>query len=233
MLPPQESRHLVKSLRARGGEQVQILNGKGAIFHGVLETEDPREAAVRVERVEYFEPRAPQLVLAQSLLKGKAVDEMLRDVITLGLARLIPLKADRSEMRLDDERERSRIERWTLAAIEACKQSGNPWLPAIDAVCAVDALDGRLTDAKTSGPVWKFVASLEPDARPLGETLRQCRADGATPAAMAVAIGPEGDFSPEEYARLRADGFLPVSLPGYIFRAGPAALVALAQLAMA
>lgn len=227
-----ESRHLVKSLRARPGEAVDILNGAGAVFSGALETPDARSAGVRISAVRRTPPPCPRLIWAPALLKGKAVEDMLRDVITLGLSRLIPVKAARCEVRLDEERTHTRRERWTNAAVEACKQSGNPWLPAIDEARSFAAMCAALEAEAHKGPVWKFIGSLEEDARPLGLVMRSLRESaGKPPAAMALAVGPEGDFTPEEYAQARAAGFLPVRLPGYVFRAGPAAMVGLSLMA--
>lgn len=226
-----ESRHLVKSLRARPGEAVEILNGRGAVFCGTLETTDARAAGVRITAVRRAVAPATRLIWAPALLKGKAVEDMLRDVITLGLSRLIPLKTARCEVHLDEERAHTRRERWTTAAIEACKQSGNPWLPVIDEPQRFAAMCALLEAETHKGPVWKFIGSLEDDARPLGVVIRALRETSGKPAAMALAVGPEGDFTPEEYAQARAAGFLPVRLPGYIFRAGPAAMVGLSLMA--
>jgi len=226
-----ESRHLVKSLRARPGEAVEILNGAGAIFSGTLETPDARAAGVRITGIRRFAAPAPRLIWAPALLKGKAMEELFRDVITLGLARLIPIKAARCEVHLDDERAESRLARWHTGAVEACKQSGNPTLPVIDAPQSFAGMCKLLEEEAKNGPVWKFIGSLEDDARPLGMVIRALRETSAKPAAMALAVGPEGDFSPEEYAQARAAGFLPVRLPGYVFRAGPAAMVGLSLMA--
>ena len=230
-LAPEESRHIVKSLRGRPGEGIDILNGQGMIFRGKLKDADARNATVLVEEIIRIPRRTPLLVLAQSLLKGKALDDMLRDVITLGLGRLMPLCAARCEVHLDTERTVSRVQRWRTAAVEACKQSGNPWLPEIEAPCVPAQLSERLSLLYPDAPVWKFIGSLEADAQPLAEVLQASKKEGTTPAAMVLAIGPEGDFTPEEYAQCRAQGFRPVQLPGYIFRAGPAALVGLSLLA--
>jgi len=156
---------------------------------------------------------------------------MLRDVVTLGLSQLIALAAKRSEVRLDGERAATRTEKWTLGAIEACKQSGNPWLPQISPVHTLPQFSQTLRNLEAQGPLWKFVASLEPDARPFAEVLLQMKQSAPAPQAMLLMVGPEGDFTPEEYAQARADKFIPVRLPGYIFRAGPAALVGLSLMA--
>lgn len=231
VLDPAQSRHLVKSLRARIGESVAIYNGAGTIFSGTLTHDAGQAASVRVEKVTQIPAAHTRLIWAPALLKGKAIDDILRDVITLGLNRMIPIVAERCEVKLDAERAQSRPERWETSAIEACKQSGNPWLPHIDAPQSFAHMAQAVEAESIRGPVFKFIGSLESDAVKIAQAVQALRAEHGEPAAMVLAIGPEGDFSPKEYAQARQFGFIPVQLPGYVFRAGPAALVGLSLLA--
>ena len=228
-LSREQSRHLIKSLRARTGEAVAILNGDGVVYHGALATAGS-EARIRIDRVETTPARAPQLALAAALLKGRALDDGLRDIITLGLGRLIPLRAARCETKLDAERAETRLQRWKTAAVEACKQSGNPWAPTFDTPREACEFF-RNADAIVGANTWKFIGSLEADAAPVLETLARLKREAPSPDTLLLAVGPEGDFSPEEYAAARAGGFIPVRFPGYVFRAAPAALVGLSFLA--
>jgi RsmE family RNA methyltransferase len=67
--------------------------------------------------------------------------------------------------------------------------------------------------------VLALVASLEDGARPLVDRLREAQRVEE----VIVAVGPEGDFTADEYAALRACGFQPVMLGANVLRAETAA----------
>jgi 16S rRNA (uracil1498-N3)-methyltransferase len=129
------------------------------------------------------------------------------------------------------------VEHWRAAAVEACKQSGNPFLPHIAAPAPLKTwLAGEFP--KTLA----FIGSLEPDAPPLALTARTTGNAGvadanandaaavAAPERLLVLIGPEGDFSPAEYALIRARGFRAVRFGPNVLRVPTAAHYALAAL---
>ncbi|WP_269539467.1 16S rRNA (uracil(1498)-N(3))-methyltransferase [Cerasicoccus fimbriatus] len=202
-----ESRHLTKALRARPGDAVTLFDGRGTAWDCVL-TETGRDAVVRVETELAPAKPAAQLTLAVGLLKGKALDAVIKCAVELGAAGIVPLFTRHSEVRLDADRAESKAAHWRTTAIEAAKQSGN--LAAFSVATPVtleDWLKGDLSNAT------KLVASLEPGAVPILAAVRE----PSRP--ILVLIGPEGDFSAEEYARIRATGFTPVDLGPHVLRA--------------
>lgn len=217
-----ESRHLVKSLRAREGESVQALDGRGRRLDCRVALADAR--ALRLAVVADTRSPKPEvtLTLAQCLPKGGTFDDLLRTAVELGADRVIPLHSDRCEVRLDAERAAAKASRWRDIAVEAAKQSGNPWLPQI---APVGTLRKWLAGALPAGHLG-LTASLEAGAAPVSAVMP---ADGLRD--ITVLVGPEGDLSPEEYAAARAAGFLPVRLGDHVLRSETAALVALVSAA--
>lgn len=214
-----EGRHLARVLRARVGEAVELLDGRGAICHGVFAGERGRSAAVTVQAVGCVPRKSPELCLVQALPKGKGMDGIIRQAVELGVARIYPVLSERSEVRLDDARRSSKAEHWQAVAREACKQSGNPWLPEIgEAQGLGEAL------AALPGGCAGLAGSLEEDARPVWDVLAGLP---GTISGVAVAVGPEGDFSTAEYSLLRERGFLPVRLTALVLRVETAALAML------
>ncbi len=221
ILGPEESRHIVKSLRARPGEAVELFDGRGSVWSCRLAEPDAKAAALEVLSRRTSHPPKPTLVLAQAVLKGKGMDHLVRDVTELGAARLAPVLTARAEVRLDEARADTKAGRWKTAAVEALKQSANPHLLCVDTPRPFAAWLESLSP--TPGSL-RLIASLEAGARPLLEALPRT---GPLPEEVLVLIGPEGDFSPEEYAQARAAGFLPVRLAAPVLRAETAALYAL------
>ena len=213
-----ESHHLVSVRRARVGDAVQVLDGRGRKGRGVVVAADPRRTLLRVSNVEVLARDTAPLWLAQAIPLGKTMDVIVQKCAELGVARIIPLLTRFSEVRLDGERAEKKAERWRMAAIEAVKQCGNPFIPDIDPPMPLDAM------LAAGLPPLRLVCSLEAGALPLSHALRRGDAAGG----VLLAIGPEGDFSGEEYARMRQADFIPVTLGPLVLRADTAAIAALA-----
>lgn len=215
-LPAPEAHHLVRVLRAREGDAVTLFDGKGRRWGSTLTSIVGKQAAVTILSAEAL-PTPRPLILSIALVKGKAFDEIVRHATEIGITTIQPLVTQRCEVKLDRGRVVSRLEHWRAIAIEACKQSGNLWLPEIAAPVDVKTLTAEATTGA------HFVASLENSSVPLAEAL-----SGLPPTApLAIAIGPEGDFTAGEYSQLQAAGYTAVRLGAHVLRAETAALYAL------
>ncbi len=213
-----ESRHLVKSLRAREGEPVEVFDGKGRIWHGNAVAADKFGLRIAIGRTEERPRPAVRLTLAQCLPKGGTFDDLLRTAVELGADRIVPLTSERCEVKLTGDRAESKAERWSALLVEGMKQSGNPWLPEL---APVQALAKWLPKSLGPGSLG-LTASLEEGSVPV--------ATFALPAEtreIVLLVGPEGDLSPAEYAASRAAGFRPIRLGAHVLRAETAALYAL------
>lgn len=215
-LSAEESGHLVRSLRARRGDTVVLLDGEGLVAEGRLAVADGEAAQVEILKVSRAPAPSPRIALAQGMPKGGTMDGLVRSVAEAGAAEVIPLMSARSEVRLDAERAAAKAARWRDQAVEACKQCGNPWLarvaPAVTFRAWVDALPPAVP-----GEV-RLTASLEIDAEPLA------RVDLVSAARVTWLVGPEGDLAPDELAAARHAGFRPVTLGPLTLRAETAAL---------
>jgi len=213
-----ESRHLRKSLRAREGEALEVFDGKGRVRRCAVGPSDQFGMRVTVLDSIVVPKPAITLTLAQVLPKGGAFDDLIRTAIELGAGRIVPLLSERCEVKLDADRADAKSERWNTLAIEALKQSGNPWLLDIS---PVRKLGKWLPEAPGAGRLG-LIASLEDDATRIAEV---AASEGLRE--IVVLVGPEGDFSPAEYGYARQAGFKPVRLGAHVLRAETAALYAL------
>lgn len=219
-----DSRHAAQVLRLEVGDTVEILDGEGSCIGCKLESVTKREVTVRVEtRLRVPKPKT-ELVLLQAMLKGKALDTVLEKAVELGVARIILLDTERGVARIEAGDAARKKNLLTQTLIEASKQSGNPWLPKLEGPVSLDELQNAVPPNPGSR---LFVASLEPGTNALGRVLQE--RDGPTDT-LAIAIGPEGDFTPREYDALRSYGAIPVSLGPLVLRAETAAIAALAIL---
>ncbi len=232
LLAAAESSHLVRVRRARAGEIVEVLDGRGGVATGALLGEDAKAARVRVDKI--TRQLAPvSRVLAVGLPKGDGLVEIIRQATELGATAVQPLFTARSEVRLaEQDRAARKLDRWRAAALEAGKQSGNPWQPVIHAPVELGKWLAALPSAAPSSSPQeiRLVAALTPDAKPLRELSPLCPSVPLSLCPFTIAVGPEGDFTPAEYAAFQAAGFQAVRLPGHVLRVETACVVALALL---
>lgn len=221
-----ESHHLVVVNRCGRGDLVVAFDGRGREWH--TECADPAKsgAVLTVKSTAQATPLPHAITLAQSLPKGSTMGEIVRQATELGVARIVPLLTERTQMHLADDRAEKKIEKWRTAAIEAAKQCGNPWLP--------DVVPMQRLDALLAGAVHydlKLVASLHAGATPLRQTVENFRAkNGRAPHKVLWLVGPEGDFSPAEMTSCIMAGCVPITLGPLVLRCDTAAVAALSVL---
>ena len=219
-LSPEESAHVVRSLRARRGDTLVLLDGEGLVVEGKLASANGDRAVVEVVRSRLTDHPHPAITVAQGMPKGGTMDDLVRTVCEAGARTVIPLETARTELKLDPERARTRTQRWQQQAVEACKQSGHPWLAHIEVPTKFAAWIAHLP-ATTEGEL-RLTGSLEFDAEPVAHQ------DFTHVTKVIWLIGPEGDLTSEEYAAARAAGFRPVVLGPTVLRAENAALACVA-----
>lgn len=217
-LEKSESHHLVGVLRAKNGEKVMLFDGRGGVWGAVLVDIHSKNVLLKIEsEVAIKKPECP-VILAQAMPKGKGMEQILQKATEIGVSKIIPLQTARTELKLDKEREEKRIERWQAIVIEACKQSGNFLIPE---VVPVRKLKVFIEEYKLINSL-KLTASLEARAKSLNEYLM-----GSIPNSIIWLVGPEGDFTEEEYQLVYENGFQPISLTKNVLRVETAAIYAL------
>lgn len=225
VLDEAESHHCSHVMRQKEGDFLTVFNGKGLELKAKITKIDKKAVAYEPITQNQIPAPAHRLCLAQALTKNKAMDLIIQKATELGVSHIVPLASDRSVSQLDGEQAESRIEKWRQIAIEAAKQSGQNWLPEFAPVQRVKPYVASLKPA----PV-KLIASLQPEAKPLKQTLRESLEEKGPEAEIILMIGPEGDFTPAEIGEARATGFLPVSLGEIVLRSETAAIFTLSSI---
>jgi 16S rRNA (uracil1498-N3)-methyltransferase len=124
---------------------------------------------------------------------------------------------------LDDEGAESKLEKWRHVAIEAIKQCGSAWLPRIEKPLGFPEMlkqAGRF-DLSMVG----FLGSGTAHPRKFFEdfTLKHQR----QPQSVALWVGPEGDFTPEEISAILSLGTKPITMGPLVLRSDTAAIYGL------
>ena len=219
--------HLRRVLRLAEGDALSLTDGAGASADAQLVGDGARLSADAV----VAPTSGMRLVLAQALSKGRRAEDAVGTACELGVDRLVPVVAERTQGRPDARGAEAVVERWRAVAAAALEQSRGVRLAAVDEPIATRVLTTRPVE---SGAV-RLVAV--PGAAPLPVVLRDALADvsgDALAGEVVVAIGPEGGWSPQEIDGFVAAGWLPIGLGPTVLRtehAGPAAVAVIAAAA--
>jgi 16S rRNA (uracil1498-N3)-methyltransferase len=222
-LREEEAHHALHVLRLQSGDPVVVLDGEGSRLDCRVSTLAKRTVELQVVRREVVSPLPFRLTLVQAIPKGKTFDTIVQKATELGAHRVVPLISDRVVSRPEEAQGPGKVEHWRRIAIESIKQCGSPWLPRIE-------LPVGLADFLSRKEFFDLalVASLQDDSQHPQVPFRSFLAkQGRRPENVCVWVGPEGDFSPAEYAAIQAVGALPITLGPLVLRADTAAIYCL------
>lgn len=215
-LPDDEAHHLARVLRAGVGDALVVFDGAGREWDAAVDTISGRGVQARLmARRPARAMRSPRVTLAVGLLKGDAMDDVVRDATALDVAAIVPLATAHAVV---PKRARGpeAVERWRRVAIAACKQCGRADLPDIRPVAALDDLLAETQSIR--------IMCVEPALA--GHELTGISADE-----VVVLVGPEGGWAPEEVGAARRAGAHLVTFGTLTLRAALAPIVALSHLA--
>ena len=222
-----DSHHCADVLRLSVGDKVVIFDGQG--YEAFAELTEVTRKHTRLSignRTLTAKPRCT-ITLAQAVPKARNMDLIIQKAVELGASTVIPILSERTVVRLEDAGDAARKqERWQSIAVEACKQCGQNWTPAI-------GLPRTTKEFLASPPKADLIliASLQPDACPVKAVLSAyVAAKGLLPTSVMVMVGPEGDFTPAETALSKSVGAVAISLGPIILRTETAALYCLSVL---
>lgn len=214
----EESRHLRDVLRLRTGDEAFAFDGEGMEYACVIAEPGRGKSHARLEVREKVAPLSPEstlaLTLAVALLKGEKFDLVVQKATELGVTRIIPVIAARSDVRLRDAGDATRrVERWSRLALEACKQSGRARLPDIESPTSFSNL------LETERSEECRVMFAERSGSGLDEAIGETKAKS-----MIALLGPEGGWEDDEIAIAGSKGWEIVTLGGRTLRAETAAI---------
>lgn len=218
-LDARERDHLFKTLRARPGDEIRLLDGRGTVARArVL---PGREVEVLEQR--QFPLPVRRLLLYCAVPRRVKFDLLLKQAAELGVSEIRPVVCERSVAQPEGS------ERWTTLLQEGCKQSGNPFLPEIGAPLPLKAALEKLRAENVAMffgavPQQHGAACSGDDGDGAGDLFPVAATD------LAWLVGPEGGFSAAEEALLTGTGARGINLGPYILRLETAAVCGLAVL---
>ena len=220
-MPPPQAHHALRVLRLKAGDAVVLFNGDGHEYAAVISDAGSDRVALEVTARAESDRESPlTITLAQAVSSGERMDYTVQKAVELGVARIQPLIAERSVVRLQGERARKRAEHWQAVVVASCEQCGRNRLPPVLPLLAFDDF--------LAGEAARLDGALRLLLSP--RSARRLR-DFDRPASPVVLLaGPEGGFSPQEERAAEQAGFLSSRLGPRVLRTETAAVAALAAM---
>ena len=210
--------HVSRVLRLRAGDAVTLFNGDGWEYPGVIEALRGDRVDVDLQAQKPGLPDSPlAITLLQAVARAERMDLVVQKATELGVARIVPVLAERSVVRLDDRQAGRKLGHWRAIAVSACEQCGRSRLPVIEEPCG-------LATAMSAVATVEQRLLLAPGA---AEPMAGLPARGG---GVALLVGPEGGLTEAEESLAARAGFLCRSLGPRILRTETAAIAAIAVL---
>ena len=216
--------HIKNVLRMRPGEEVAVSNGiDGREYRcGILALE---EDCVRLE-LRFIKEDGVELpakiYLFQGLPKADKMELIIQKAVELGAFQVIPVAMKRCVVKLDEKKADSKIKRWQGIEEAAAKQSKRGVIPTVapvmryaQAVKMASEMDLKLVPyelAEGMEQTKQLIESVKPGQR------------------IAIFIGPEGGFDPEEIRTATEAAIQPITLGKRILRTETAGFTTIAWL---
>jgi len=204
-----QANYLGNVMRLGEGAELLVFDGESGEWLARIAEAGKKRMTLSVERQTREPEIIPDVWLAFAPVKRTQTDWLVEKATELGVAKLLPVMTRRTIA------ERVKLERLEAIAIEAAEQCGRTRLPEIE----------------EPQPLTRFLEKRDPARRLYfaDEAGGEPPASAFKPGLAIIMTGPEGGFTDEERASIRAaPSAVPVSLGPRILRAETAALAALA-----
>ena len=216
--------HATRVMRLNVGDDLTLFNGDGFDYSCALMSVKKSEALVIVKSSKKIENESNlNITLLQGISAGDRMEYTLQKAVELGVTQIIPIKTERSVVKLSPERAEKRLEHWQNIVVSACEQSGRAVIPQLE--------------APTTMALWlaKTPSSFKVEGKALRITLDPLAdkklADLTKPQGeIQLLIGAEGGLNANELALAAQHGFVGAQLGQRILRTETAPLAAIAAM---
>jgi 16S rRNA (uracil1498-N3)-methyltransferase len=217
-LDGEEFHYCAHVLRRKEGA-ITVFDGVAHEWEASITSIERRHAVLHLGRL-LREERPPEVrVLAcPAILKGKALDDVVESAAELGAHGIVPVIAQRCDPNALKGDAPARLARWHRVAVAAVRQSGRIALPALSEPLGLATLLAGKAESV------RVICARQAGADPLLDVLDQA-ARGASE--IAVLVGPEAHFAPEEISAAVHAGARAAQLGPTTLRSGVAVTYAL------
>ena len=229
LIADDDAHHMTRVMRMKIGDKFIGCNeNKECFYIEILAIENEVVHGNIVEQLHQQTEMPIEVTIAQGLPKGDKFELVLQKGTECGAANFIPVKMDRSIVKLDSKKEAKKVERWTKIVKEAAEQSHRQSLPRVNGVVDFKNL---LTMAKNyDACLFAYEETAKAGKMP---QLKQTLKNIPLGASLLILVGPEGGISESEESMLVDAGFLPCALGPRILRTETAPIYILSAISYA
>jgi 16S rRNA (uracil1498-N3)-methyltransferase len=224
VLRGKEHHHLSRVARIRPGHTVWLIDAEGSSYRARVENIQAEFTELTILEAETGSEPKLKIVLAQAVLKMKAMELILQKSTELGISLFVPILSTRTVVKVTDRLEKKR-ERWSRILKEAAKQSGRSSVPRLREPTTLD------TWLQAPGEAHKLVLQEGSEVsmrEVVWSGMSERAADHAKTEAVILLVGPEGGWTKDEQKDILKRGYEAVTLGSNILRSETAALTGLA-----
>ncbi len=213
-LPEEESKHCIKVLRKKIGNELILIDGKGLEAITEIVDDNAKKCVLKTKIInkKYKSKKYSLHIIISPTKNFDKMEWMIEKCVEIGIDEITFIETKNSE------RNKVNFERCEKIAISSIKQSKQYWLPKINGITKYDeaikstAAENEIRliawcEAETVLTINKYI-DIENDAN------KQ----------ITILIGPEGDFTPHEINIAKQAHFIPISLGKNILRTETAAV---------
>ena len=209
ILTDSDIHHIKKVMRCKNNDRIEVVYDKKVYLCKIDDIDALKLSIIN----SYEEDREANinLTVAVSLVQEQKFDLILQKLTELGVNSIIPLKTERSIVKIDSSKAEKKQNRWETICKEASEQSHRVTIPTIHNIVTMKEL---LNNKKELN----LICSLNDKTKPLEHYLTNDIKN------ILFVIGPEGGFSPKEEEFLMENGFMATSLGKRVLRVETAAI---------
>lgn len=243
-LNDEQFHHLVKVLRLGAGTQIQVVDGSGGHYDGLLEQVEKKRATARLTSYTLATNESPlKLHLVQGISRGDRMELTLQKCVELGCSEITPVFTQRGNVRFKAAELEKKYQRWHAIVVSACMQCYRDTIPKLNQPLEFSEYLASLEAANSANSADNSTANSTSDssavgldhAKPLlvnlnpfaGQRLRDISGDVRN---VHLLIGPEGGLSDDEIAQAQAAGYQDFNLGPRVLRTETTGLTAIAIL---
>ncbi len=205
----EESKHIIKVLRKKNGDNLFVSNGFGFLFKTEIILDSDSKCQVKIISFEKQDAPKYELHLAVAPTKmNERFEWFLEKATEIGITEITPIICENSERKV------IKNDRFEKIIVSAAKQSLHYFLPKLNPPISFSEFIKKEKNGQ------KFIAHCEEtDKKSLKDAIKKNED-------VTILIGPEGDFSSKEIKLAIEHNFQPITLGNTRLRTETAAVVA-------
>ncbi len=202
--------HIKKVMRMNANDEIEVVYDEKVYLCNIDSLDNFNISIIAENNVNN---ELPVFVsVAVSLVTEQKFDLIIQKLTELGVSEIIPLKTERSIVKIDGNREDKKINRWQSICKEAAEQSHRNIIPTVTNIKTIKELENSSYDIK-------LVCSLTDDSISINNYLNKNKNDS-----ILIVIGPEGGITSKETKTLNSYGFKNITLGKRVLRVETAAI---------